>query len=55
MILIAELWYRNKIKTDITTVGIRRAVHATPLYPQKAEINFADKQWSLGRYSSLAD
>jgi hypothetical protein len=36
-------------------VGIHRADHVIPLYPQKLAINFADKWRSLGRYSSLAD
>jgi hypothetical protein len=26
-------------KTEITAVGIRRADHATPFYPQKLELN----------------
>jgi hypothetical protein len=43
------------LETDITAVGIRRIDHATPLYPQKADTNFADKRRSLGWYSSIAD
>jgi hypothetical protein len=35
--------------------GIRRADHATPVYPQKLALNFANKWRSLSRYSSLAD
>jgi hypothetical protein len=41
-------------KTKIAAIGIRRADHAT-LYPLKFGTNFADKRWSPGRYSSLAD
>jgi hypothetical protein len=40
---------------NINTVGIRCADHATPLYPQKVVLNFANKWRSLSRYSSLAD
>jgi hypothetical protein len=43
-------------KTDIKRRWvIRRADHATPLYPQKMALNFADKSRSLSRYRSLAD
>jgi hypothetical protein len=34
-------------------VGIRRADHATPLYPQKFAPNFVDKWQSISRYTSL--
>jgi hypothetical protein len=36
-------------------MGIRRADHATPLYPQKLALNFAKKWLLLSQYSSLAD
>jgi hypothetical protein len=36
-------------------VHIRRADHATPLYPQQLALNFVNKWRSLSRYSSLAD
>jgi hypothetical protein len=42
-------------KTEINDLEIRRADHATPLYPQKLALKFADKWLSLSRYSSLAD
>jgi hypothetical protein len=42
-------------KLRLTTLGIRRADHATPFYPQKLALNFADKWRSVIRYSSLAD
>jgi hypothetical protein len=35
--------------------GNRRVDHATPLYPQKLALNFADKWRSLSLYSSLVD
>jgi hypothetical protein len=40
-------------KLRLTTVGDRRPDHATPLYPQKLALNFAEKWQSLSRYSSL--
>jgi hypothetical protein len=43
-------------KTEINGLGgIRRADHATPLYPQKLALNLAKKWRSLSRYSSFAD
>jgi hypothetical protein len=43
-------------KTEINDrMGICRADHAIPLYPQKLALNFIDKWRSLSRYSSLAD
>jgi hypothetical protein len=43
-------------KTEINDrVGIRRADHDTPVYPQKGALNFVDRWWSLSRYSSLVD
>jgi hypothetical protein len=41
-------------KSRLTTVGIRYADHATPSL-RKSWHYFANKRWSLGRYSSLAD
>jgi hypothetical protein len=44
-----------RCRRRLTTVGIHRSDHATPLYPQKLAVNFVDKWQSLSRYSSLAD
>jgi hypothetical protein len=41
--------------SDYRPWGMRRADHATPLYPQTLALNFGDKWRSLSRYSSLAD
>jgi hypothetical protein len=42
-------------KLRLPTLGIRRADHVTPLYPQKLALNFVDKWRSISRYISLAD
>jgi hypothetical protein len=43
------------LKLRLTTVGIRCADHATPLYPQKLALNFIDTWRSHSRYSLLVD
>jgi hypothetical protein len=40
---------------DYLPWGIRRADHATPLYPQRLALYFANKWRSISWYSSLAD
>jgi hypothetical protein len=41
-------------KTEVNDRGgIRRVDHATPLYPQKLALNFANKWRSLSRYNEL--
>jgi hypothetical protein len=42
------------LETENTAVGIRHAEHAARSI-RKCSTNFADKRWSPGRYSSLAD
>jgi hypothetical protein len=49
--VVAPVW-----KTEVNGRAESAAlIHATPLYPQKLALNFADKWRSLSRYSSLAD
>jgi hypothetical protein len=50
-----ELLGRNNSGSGLESreygLGIRHAVPRGTLYPQKVGTNFADKRWSLGRYS----
>jgi hypothetical protein len=45
----------SSLETENTAVGIRCADHETPSVRKNVDTNFADKQRSLGQYSSLAD
>jgi hypothetical protein len=54
--LLEKKKYRlRSTKLRLTTVGIHRAYHATPLCPQKLTVSFADRWRSLSRSSSFAD
>jgi hypothetical protein len=52
--IILNEGYSPVKKTEITAVWIRCADHETPSI-RISGTNFADKRWSHGRYSSLAD
>jgi hypothetical protein len=46
----------SSLEIENKVVGIRRAYHVTPFYPQQLALtNFTDKQRSLDLYSSHVD
>jgi hypothetical protein len=44
----------SNLETENTAVAIGRVDHTAPS-SRKSWHNYADRRWSLGRYSSLAD
>jgi hypothetical protein len=55
LVLISPRVAAPVYKTEITTIGSRRADCMISIYPQNISTNFVDKWQPFGKYSSLVN